>query len=166
MNISFFLTPKQDVVYASANSNMRQILEKMEHHRYTAIPLIDDKGKYAGAITEGDILWRLKKSAGLDIKKLEQIKLKDIPRHRMIKSVSIDSKVEDLILATTYQNFVPVVDDEGIFIGIIKRSDVIKYFYKTLKEKNLLNGSSEGELDKDLLWKLSEEDPEQLFAEG
>ncbi len=138
MNISFFLTPKKDVVYASVNSTMRQILEKMEYHRYTAIPLIDEEGKNAGAITEGDLLWQLKKTADLDVRKLEQINLKDVPRHRMNKSVSINSNVEDLIMATTYQNFVPVVDDQGIFIGIIKRSDVIRYFHKMLREKGLL----------------------------
>ncbi len=35
--------------------------------------------------------------------------------------------MEDLILLAKNQNFVPVVDDQGIFIGIIKRSDIINY---------------------------------------
>ena len=38
-----------------------------------------------------------------------------------------------LNLATT-QNFVPVVDDEGIFIGIIKRSDIINYCYNLIRK--------------------------------
>ncbi|MGL5354218.1 MAG: CBS domain-containing protein, partial [Clostridium sp.] len=29
--------------------------------------------------------------------------------------------------------FVPVVDDDGIFIGIIKRSDIINYCYNQIK---------------------------------
>ena len=28
------------------------------------------------------------------------------------------------------QNFVPVVDDEGVFIGIIRRKDIIQYCYE------------------------------------
>lgn len=28
------------------------------------------------------------------------------------------------------QNFVPVVDDEGRFIGIIRRKDIIQYCYE------------------------------------
>ncbi len=56
MNIAFFLTPKSEIVYETIDATMRQALEKMEHHRYTAIPLIDKKGKYVGAITEGDLL--------------------------------------------------------------------------------------------------------------
>lgn len=164
MNISFFLTPKKDVVYASAHSTMRQILEKMEYHRYTAIPLIDEEGKYAGTITEGDILWKLKKTANLDVKKLEQISLDDVPRHRMNKSVSIDSNIEDLIIATTYQNFVPVIDDQGIFIGIIKRSDVIHYFYKMLREKNLLGMKPEQASTAGQEWQVDAKDLKQLVT--
>ena len=47
--------------------------------------------------------------------------------------------VESIIRLATTQNFVPVVDDEGIFIGIIKRSDIINYCYNAIKkEKKLL----------------------------
>lgn len=61
MNIAFFLTPKLEVIYENENSTMRQALERMEYHRYTAIPLIDDNGKYVGTLTEGDMLWKIKK---------------------------------------------------------------------------------------------------------
>ena len=42
-------------------------------------------------------------------------------------SHSINSNIIDLITLVKTQNFVPVVDDDGTFIGIIKRSDVINY---------------------------------------
>ena len=45
----------------------------------------------------------------------------------------IGDAVESIIRLATTQNFVPVVDDEGIFIGIIKRSDIINYCYNTIK---------------------------------
>ena len=60
MNIALFLVPKSEVVCLAQNSTMRQALEKMEYHRYTAVPLIDEHGKYAGTMTEGDLLWKLK----------------------------------------------------------------------------------------------------------
>lgn len=62
MNIAFFLTPKSELVYINMNSTMRQALEKLEHYRYTAIPLVNDKGEYAGTLTEGALLWTLKKN--------------------------------------------------------------------------------------------------------
>ena len=56
MNILFFLTPKEDVAHVDEDDTMRQVLEKMEHHGYTAIPLLSREGKYIGTITEGDLL--------------------------------------------------------------------------------------------------------------
>lgn len=127
MNIAFFLTPKSEIVYETVNSTMRQALEKMEHHRYTAIPLIDKKGKYVGAITEGDLLWKIKNTNDLTIDGTSKIPIKDVQRHTESHTVSISANMEDLILLARSQNFVPVVDDQGIFIGIIKRSDIINY---------------------------------------
>ena len=42
------------------DDTLRQVVEKMEFHGYSAIPLLDKEGKYIGTITEGDLLWYLK----------------------------------------------------------------------------------------------------------
>ncbi|MGL6154092.1 MAG: CBS domain-containing protein [Cetobacterium sp.] len=133
MNIAFFLTPKNEVIYEYLDATMRQVIERMEHHGYTAIPLIDKEGKYVGTLTEGDLLWELKNTQDLSFKNTGQVKLNDIPRRVNHKSVSINADVESLISLATNQNFVPVVDDDGIFIGIIKRSDIINYCYNQIK---------------------------------
>lgn len=127
MNIAFFLTPKREIIYEVIDATMRKVLDKMEEHRYTAIPLVAKDGKYVGAITEGDLLWKLKNTPGLNINETEKILIKDVERHTQSHTVSIDANIEDLITLAKTQNFVPVVDDEGTFIGIIKRSDIINY---------------------------------------
>ena len=40
MNILFFLKPKSEVSYLYDDYSLRQSLEKMERHGYTAIPII------------------------------------------------------------------------------------------------------------------------------
>ena len=132
MNIAFFLTPKNEVVCENSEATMRQVMERMEHHGYTAIPLIDKHGKYVGTLTEGDILWKLKNTPEVNFKNSEVIKVKDIPKRVDHKSVSIGADIESLISLAVNQNFVPVVDDNGIFIGIIKRSDIIEYCFNEL----------------------------------
>lgn len=127
MNIAFFLTPKSQTVYETINATMKQVLEKMEYHRYTSIPLVDGEGRYVGAITEGDLLWKLKNTFGLTIDNTNKVSIRDVDRNTHSEAVSIDANIEDLITLAKNQNFVPVVDDEGIFIGIIKRSDIINY---------------------------------------
>ena len=59
MNISFFLQPKCNVAYIYSSDTFRQGLEKMDHYGYTAIPVLDDKERYVGTITEGDFLWSI-----------------------------------------------------------------------------------------------------------
>ena len=46
MNILFFLTPKSEVAFIESTFTLRQILEKMEIHRYSAIPILSGNGEY------------------------------------------------------------------------------------------------------------------------
>ncbi|NLU07026.1 MAG: CBS domain-containing protein [Clostridiales bacterium] len=141
MNVAFFLTPKAEVVYETPNSTMKQALEKMEKYRYTAIPLIDNKGRYVGTLTEGDLLWKLKNTPDLNFKNTDGVLLREIPTRMNNKSVRINSDMKDLISLAVNQNFVPVIDDKNVFIGIIKRSDIINYCYRQLfnKKNNLID---------------------------
>ena len=112
---------------------MRQALEKMEYHRYSAIPIINREGAYVGTITEGDLLWYLKNDLNLELKAIEDVYVCDVKRRMDNKPVSINANIEDLISKSMNQNFVPVIDDQNIFIGIIKRRDIIEYCYKKIK---------------------------------
>jgi CBS domain-containing protein len=130
VNIAFFLVPKDDVIYLSPHSTMRQALERMEYHRYSAVPLVDDDGKYVGTITEGDLLWKLKRSPEIGFENAHRVQLKDVPQHMTIKPVRIAQNMQDLITLATNQNYVPVIDDNEVFIGIIRRREIIDYCFK------------------------------------
>ncbi len=128
MNILFFLTPKRDVAYIFDNDTLRQTLEKMEHHRYTAIPIVDhENGEYIGTITEGDLLWDIKQRYDLTIREAEDIPILAVKRKRDNEPVDADADIEDLISKVMNQNFVPVIDGAQRFIGIITRKDVFQY---------------------------------------
>lgn len=130
MTTAFFLIPKSEVVYLPLHCTMRQALEKMEYHRYSAVPLIDEYGKYAGTITEGDLLWKLKNTPGLTFVNTGQIMLGTIPQRMTNTPVRIDSQMADLLPLVITQNFVPVVDDGETFIGIVRRREIIEYYAK------------------------------------
>ncbi|MBQ6897486.1 MAG: CBS domain-containing protein [Clostridia bacterium] len=126
MNVLRFLTPKIEVEYVNINSTVRQGLEKMRYHGYAAIPVIDDEGLYKGTVTEGDFLWALYNNNNPDLKKLEKTELKTIIRHDY-QPVLASASIDEILTRAYYQNFVPVVDDRGVFIGIIKRKEIIKH---------------------------------------
>lgn len=132
MNIVFFLTPKQDVAYIYEDFTLRQTLEKMESHRYSAVPIIRRTGEYIGTITEGDLLWAIKNQFSLNLKVSENVAVGQIPRHLDNQPVSVNTDIKELVDKSLEQNFVPVVDDRGVFIGIITRKKVIQYFYQML----------------------------------
>ena len=130
MNILFFLTPKSEVAYISEDDTLRQALEKMEHHKYSSVPIISRKGRYIGTLTEGDLLWGIKNQFNLSLKEAEKIPITAIRRRCDNLPVKADADMEDLILKALNQNIVPVLDDQKCFIGIITRKDIIKYFYQ------------------------------------
>ncbi|MCA0756344.1 CBS domain-containing protein [Paenibacillus sp. N4] len=135
MNIAFFLLPKQDVICFTQDMTLRQTLERMEYNRYTAVPIIDANGGYAGTVTEGDLLWYLKKHADLKLENASKVKLADVPLRLNNKTVRIDANMDDLISLAKVQNFVPVVDDMNRFIGIVRRSEIIDYCEKIIMEQ-------------------------------
>ena len=61
-------------------------------------------------------------------KELEEYKLRNIIRPDWNPAVRISATMDDLLQRVMEQNFVPVVDDRNLFMGIITRRDVIKYF--------------------------------------
>ena len=133
MNILLFLTPKNDVAYLYDDFTMRQALEKMEFHRYSAIPILDRGGRYVGTITEGDLLWEVKRREGLNMRKAEALPISGIPMRTRNAPVRVDTTMEELIEKALNQNFIPVIDDRGCFIGLVKRKAIIQYCYERMQ---------------------------------
>ena len=135
MNILFFLSPKQDLMYVYVDFTLRQTLEKWENNRYASIPVLNRQGEYVGTLTEGDILWGLKNLHGLDIEAAEDVPIDSFPHKRDYLPVTVTTSMDQLIEAAMSQNFVPVVDDRGIFIGIVRRQAIIRYCYDKSRAK-------------------------------
>lgn len=126
MNVIHFLMPKAQVAYLQIESTVRQGLEKMRYHGFSAIPVIDRDGHYKGTVTEGDFLWALYNDAAPDLKRLEKTELRSIMR-KNYSAINAGASIDEILSTAVNQNFVPVVDDRNIFIGIITRKAIIRY---------------------------------------
>ena len=71
-----------------------------------------------------------------DIREMESFPLEKIPPKVNMRPVNVSSTVEDLILLSMDQNFIPVIDDRGIFIGIVTRKDILGYCYDTIMKQD------------------------------
>ncbi len=136
MNILFFMIPKANCSYLYDDFTIRQALQKIESYGFSAIPILDRSGKYVGTLTEGDLLWAVKNICDMDLKKAESHGIMEIDHHRDTAAVSVTTNIDDLMNTALDQNFVPVVDDMGSFIGIVTRKAIVKYFLdKGIKKK-------------------------------
>ena len=124
-NVLLLLTPKTELACLQDDMNVRQAIEKMKAHGYMAIPVLSKNGEYLGTITEGDLLWKLVDEDS-DIEALDDINIKEIIRKNYTSAVKVDASIEELTSVITEQNFVPVVDDRNILMGIVTRKRVLK----------------------------------------
>ena len=136
MNVLFFLKPKQEVCVLHKNYTLRQGIEKLRQYGFAAVPVIDDEGQYCGNVTEGDLLRQVLQHENKA--EWEQIPLREAMRTDVKKPVNVLADMDELLSVAVTQNFVPVVDDRGMFIGIVTRQDIMRYFareYKALEQQ-------------------------------
>lgn len=127
-NVLSLLTPKTSLVYLNDNVTIRQALEKMRVHRFTSIPVINHfDGTYVGSVAEGDLLYNLIKEESVSIKELENKSITSIIRPLYMPAMKADTTIKELIDLITIQNYVPIVDDRNILMGIVTRKSATKY---------------------------------------
>ncbi len=122
-----FLTPKSETLYVNQNSTIRQTLEKFDVHKFSVVPLIDDEGFFVSTVSEGDILRFIKNSCSFNINVSEKVRIKEIELYRPYKPLSIWTPMEEVVRLALEQNFIPIIDDRGVYIGIIKRKSIIDF---------------------------------------
>ena len=125
MNVISLLTPKTNVAWLYEDWTIRQGLEKLRFHGYTAIPVLAKDGSYVGTVSEGDFLWCLLDQGSGDIQTQEKQPLRRVIRPGFNPAVRIDVALEELVERALRQSFIPVVDDRGAFVGIVTRQNII-----------------------------------------
>ncbi|MBQ3082113.1 MAG: CBS domain-containing protein [Clostridia bacterium] len=128
MNVLMLLKPKKDVAFIYESSTIRQGLTKMRTHGYSAIPVLDDEGRYVGSVSDSDFLWHLIDQGNASLKDQEKHYIRDIMRKDFSPAVRINVTMDELLDQAMKQNYVCVTDDRDVFIGIVTRRDIIRCF--------------------------------------
>lgn len=133
MNIASLLTPKENTKYIYSDDSVRQALEKIRKYGFSAIPVIRRDGTYVYTLTEGDLLWFILEQNDFNMHEMEHIGIDRVRKRIRYASVGINEDIEELSKRILAQNFVPVVDDLGHFIGIVTRKSVLSYMTEKIK---------------------------------
>ena len=130
MNIFRFMIPNSLVEYITVDSTVRQGFEKIRFHRYVAIPVLDQDGKYVGMLRNDDILEYFLSIESFNVKNAEKTAVGDIIDRSYSRPIYHNATMEELFELVKEHNSVPVVDDRGCFIGIVLRRDVMNFLLK------------------------------------
>ena len=126
MNVISLVTPKAQVAYLYDDFTLRQGLEKLRAHGYTASPVLSREGQYLGTVSEGDFLWQILDQQDNSLRTQEKLPLRRILRRGFNPAVRIDVTMTELLERSMRQSFIPVVDDRGAFVGIVTRQTILR----------------------------------------
>ena len=132
MNILLFLTPKQEVTLLYEDYTIGQALRSIENGGHPAVPIIRRTGEYVGTVTVGDLLWYMQR-ANLTFAEADKLPLRNVPHSRDNQPLLATTDLTDLLENSMVQNFAPMVDDRGMFIGIITRKRVLSHLCQEMK---------------------------------
>lgn len=125
MNAFKLIISKSKVKYLYDFNDFYEGMEILKRSGYSAIPVIRQNGTYAGTVCDKDFLLIYTDKEESD--DLQELLIEDIIRPDWNPAINVSSDINDLLLLSMEQNFVPVVDDMNIFMGIITRRDIIKF---------------------------------------
>ena len=139
-----------EVITVNENDTVEKCAKLLRTHNLSGLPVLDDKGKVKGMITEGDLIRRaanikppefyglLGAKIYLESPKKFMDKLKnsmsDIVEDVMTKDlivISPDKEIEDAATLLVREKIkrLPVIDEEGNLVGIISRRDIMNYLF-------------------------------------
>jgi CBS-domain-containing membrane protein len=140
MNVSDVMTP--DVVSVQPDASVVTAARLMLQKRISGVPVIDDLGKLAGIVTEGDFLRRTETGTSRrrprwieffmgpgrladEYVRLSGRAVRDVMTHE-VQTVPPDAPLEEAVRLMERHNIkrVPVVDD-GKVVGIVTRADLL-----------------------------------------
>lgn len=151
MNAFKLIIDKSKVKFLYDNTKFEKGLEEFQNGGFSAVPVIRKDGTYLGTVCDKDFLKTYSKMNEADRKRkrteFRNLTVGDIIRPDWNPAINVSKDINDVLLLSMQQNFVPVVDDMNAFIGIITRRDIIKL----LSEKN-------GVLASDSVWNNTTED--------
>jgi CBS-domain-containing membrane protein len=131
------------VIWVNQDAPFKQLAAALREHRVSAIPVLDDRGKIIGVVSEADMLTKEALAGGYDgmpgmitglLRHKEQDKARGITAGDLMTSPAVTVSAEDTIEEAArimYRRKVkrlPVVDAQGHLAGIVSRADVLAVF--------------------------------------
>ncbi|MGS0764065.1 putative manganese-dependent inorganic diphosphatase [Syntrophomonas curvata] len=157
------LLDMDEIVYVTADMTVVELSNFMQKHRLRTLPVLDDKHKFLGLLTIGDLamIFMERLGQGKDVENSPEIlrdilskKVADIMKTRDLVLFESHEAVEDArkqMLSSRFRNY-PVVDEDNRYLGMISRYDLLQMKRKKVilvdhnEKKQAVDGVDEAEI--------------------
>jgi len=126
-NADHYLIPADIVAVVQADNNLYHAFLVLTKIKYSKIPVLDNDGHFEGLISLPLITEQMLGFDHLNTEILMNMHVSDV-METQVKTVTSVGNVESTLHLMINDPFVPVVDDDAIFQGIITRREFMKSF--------------------------------------
>ncbi|EFQ58095.1 cyclic-di-AMP-binding protein CbpB [Streptococcus downei] len=119
-----YLTPAEELALVMSNHKAGHVMLLLTRNGYSRIPVMSTDKRYMGTISMADILAYQAKE-GLSEKDLMELEIIEMLNHK-IEILTDEADLTEILHKIVDFPFLPVIDGQGIFLGIITRKKVLK----------------------------------------
>jgi acetoin utilization protein AcuB len=121
-------------VTITPNTTLQDALNLMHEHRFRRLPVVDEKGKLVGIVSERDLMYASPPPAtllnGLELNHvLSKLQIEEVMTQDVITTTP-DAFIEDAarLMVENKIGGLPIVDEDNHVVGVITETDVFRAF--------------------------------------
>lgn len=122
-----FLIPGDKVASVQEDNPLTHAFLILTKVRYSKIPVLDGQSHLLGLLTMPMITDKMIELDDISQRPLQQLKVKDVMQTDF-DTIRNDADMDDVLHLLVDNPFVPVVDQDNVFCGILTRREMMKAF--------------------------------------
>ncbi|WP_018659823.1 cyclic-di-AMP-binding protein CbpB [Allofustis seminis] len=119
------IRPASEIAVIEENNKLDHALLLMTNNRYSVVPVLDRDSHIKGLISLPIIIQAIMGMTDIHFEQLGDYYVKEV-MNKDFPLVHENYELEDVLQKLVHHAFIPVVNDDGIFQGIITRSEILK----------------------------------------
>ncbi|MDU5335939.1 cyclic-di-AMP-binding protein CbpB [Enterococcus sp.] len=130
--------PAENVANVMKEHPLEHALLLLSQAGYSTIPVLDKEDHFVGLLSLNDIVKKMLGIDGIDTSNLEELTVADVMKTD-VAVMRPDAELEDVLHLLVDASFLPVLDHEGVFCGIVTRREILKavnYTFHVFERKN------------------------------
>lgn len=132
------MIPAENVANVMKEHPLEHALLLLSQAGYSMIPVLDKEDHFVGLLSLNDIVKKMLGIDGIDTSNLEELSVADVMKTD-VAVMRPDAELEDILHLLVDASFLPVLDHNGVFCGIVTRREILKavnYTFHAFQRKN------------------------------